>query len=338
MPAAGLPLNAAGLGAIGDNLGAAAAASAVSAASKCGVASISGAALAISNKPQMAQTGEEKRSFSSCFILPRIVLLRHRRVPQPTPPLARNLHRVKAFWGGPNHDAARNQLLELPPQGGHRLAHVQTANGGAGVLQRAVTDAFHLISLAVAGLYDRSGAKSSFLAQIESTIGAEGKNMIQGMIDHAERQPRVGTAAAIIGLGMLLLGALGRVRADSNGDERHLGCASKGPRRTVGIYSQSLPLLPQWSWARDSCSLFLWSSCRDCVAGYGRRPLVGRLRGHCSRRQRHGDVHCDDDPVRPCNKLLPDAHVAWRDAWIWRVHHGDLVHGRKVGYRSVSGK
>src|SRR3954469_21744598 len=68
-----------------------------------------------------------------------------------------------------------------------------------------------LISLAVAGLYDRSGAKSSFLAQIEATIGTEGKNMIQGMIDHAERQPRVGTAAAIIGLGLLLLGASGVV-------------------------------------------------------------------------------------------------------------------------------
>src|SRR6476469_2760104 len=66
-----------------------------------------------------------------------------------------------------------------------------------------------LISLAVAGLYVRSGARTSFLAQIESTIGTEGKNMIQGMIDHAERQPRVGTTAAIIGLGLLLLGASG---------------------------------------------------------------------------------------------------------------------------------
>ena len=65
-----------------------------------------------------------------------------------------------------------------------------------------------LISLGIAGLYDLTAARSSFLAQIESTIGPEGKKMIEGVLEHANK-PKTGAAAAIIGAALLLLGASG---------------------------------------------------------------------------------------------------------------------------------
>src|SRR4051794_35179998 len=65
-----------------------------------------------------------------------------------------------------------------------------------------------LISLGIAGLYDLTAARSSFLAQMESTIGPEGKKMIEGMLEQAN-EPKTGAAAAIIGMGLLLLGASG---------------------------------------------------------------------------------------------------------------------------------
>jgi membrane protein len=65
-----------------------------------------------------------------------------------------------------------------------------------------------LISLGVAGLYNADLARSSFLSQMEATIGPEGKKMIEGMLQHASG-PKTGAAATMIGLALLLLGASG---------------------------------------------------------------------------------------------------------------------------------
>lgn len=155
-----------------------------------------------------------------------------------------------------------------------------------------------LISLAVAGLYDRSGAKTSFLTQIESTIGTEGKNMIEGMIDHAEQQPRIGTAAAIIGLGMLLLGAsgvFGQIQTAMN------AIWDVEPKRGGGFWGFIRSRFLSFAMVLGTGFLLIVSlgaQRRDCAARHCHRPLVGRLRSDRPRWQRDGNIYRDDRFVR----------------------------------------
>src|SRR3954447_16352034 len=173
-----------------------------------------------------------------------------------------------------------------------------------------------LISLAVAGLYDRSGAKASFLAQIESTIGAEGKNMIKGMIDHAERQPRVGTAAAIIGLGMLLLGAsgvFGQIQTAMN------AIWDVPPKARGGLWGFIRSRFLSFAMVLGTGFLLLVSLVLSAgIASLG--TAVGHWWAGYEAIAHAGNATATFIVMTILftlmYKLLPDAHVAWRDAWI----------------------
>jgi membrane protein len=174
-----------------------------------------------------------------------------------------------------------------------------------------------LISLAVAGgLYNYDAARSSFVAQIGSTIGPEGKTMIEGMIEHAQRRPKIGAAAAIIGLAMLLLGAsgvFGQIQTAMN------AIWDVPAKATGGLWGFIRSRFLSFAMVLGTGFLLVVSLLLSAaIASLG--TAIGHLWAAYEAIAHLGNATATFIVMTilfsMMYKLLPDAHVAWRDAWI----------------------
>jgi membrane protein len=172
-----------------------------------------------------------------------------------------------------------------------------------------------LISLAVAGLYNAGAARSSFLAQIESTIGTEGKKMIEGVIEHAQ-QPKTGTAAAIIGVAMLLLGAsgvFGQIQSAMN------AIWDVPPKASGGMWGFFRSRFLSFAMVLGTGFLLIVSLVLSAAIAAMGTAIGNWWAGY------EAIAHVANAAATfivmtilfaMMYKLLPDAPVAWRDAWI----------------------
>jgi len=175
-----------------------------------------------------------------------------------------------------------------------------------------------LISLAVAALYDATAARTSFLTQIESTIGPEGKKMIEGMLEHAQ-QPKTGTAAAIIGLAMLLLsasGVFGQIQTAMN------EIWDVPPKRSGGLWGFIRSRFLSFAMVLGTGFLLLISLVLSAaIASLG--TAIGNWWAGYEAIAHIGNFTATFLVMTILfalmYKVLPDAHVPWRDAWIGGV-------------------
>jgi membrane protein len=171
-----------------------------------------------------------------------------------------------------------------------------------------------LISLGVAGLWDAAAARTSFLGQIESTIGPEGRKMIEGMLEHTNK-PKTGAAAIIIGSAMLLLGAsgvFGQIQTAMN------AIWDVPPKRSGGLWGFIRSRFLSFAMVLGTGFLLLVSLVLSAAIA-----SVGTAIGHWWAGY-EAIAHVGNATATfivmtimfaLMYKLLPDAHVAWRDAW-----------------------
>jgi membrane protein len=172
-----------------------------------------------------------------------------------------------------------------------------------------------LISLGVAGLWDAAAARTSFLGQIESTIGPEGRKMIEGMLEHTNK-PKTGAAAIIIGSAMLLLGAsgvFGQIQTAMN------AIWDVPPKRSGGLWGFIRSRFLSFAMVLGTGFLLLVSLVLSAaIASVG--TAIGRWWAGYEAIAHVGNATATFIVMTIMfalmYKLLPDAHVAWRDAWI----------------------
>jgi membrane protein len=172
-----------------------------------------------------------------------------------------------------------------------------------------------VISLALAALvFDADAATSSFLAQMESMIGAEGTEAIQGMLENA-KQPKTGTVAAIVGIVTLLFGAsgvFGQLQSAMN------EIWDVPPKASSGIWAMIRSRFLSFAMVLGTGFLLLVSLILSAmIAGLGqwighRWPAFEPISHLANAAATFLVVML---LFAMMFKLLPDTKVAWRDVW-----------------------
>jgi membrane protein len=173
-----------------------------------------------------------------------------------------------------------------------------------------------VIALAmVSQVVEAETAKSQFLAQMQSLVGAEGARPIEGLLQNAQ-QPQLGTLAAVFGVITLLFGAsgmFGQLQAAMNAIWNVPAKTSGGMWGVIRSRFLSFAMV-----LGTGCLLLVSLLLSAVIAGI--RQQVGPAWPGLEALTHLGHEVATFLVVTllfaMMFKLLPDTSVAWRDAWI----------------------